>query len=58
MNRPIKFRGREFFGKRHVYGQTICETDDGFDFWDGNEVYEGFLHEIPVEVLKLKEAMK
>ena len=99
MNRPIKFRGVEFFSKRHVYGQTIRETEDGFDIWsgddwthctdlaqlvgydeDGREVYEGdelvnaenetfnaillegiytdegFIHTIPLEYFKLKEA--
>ena len=37
MTRPIKFRGREFFSKRFVYGQTIRETSDGFDIWSGDE---------------------
>lgn len=35
--RPIKFRGVEFFSKRHVYGQTIRETEDGFDIWSGDD---------------------
>ena len=37
MNRPIKFRGVEFFSKKFVYGQTIRETEDGFDMWTGDD---------------------
>lgn len=37
MNRTIKFRGVEFFGKKFVYGQTIRETEDGFDMWTGDD---------------------
>ena len=32
--RQIKFRGHEFFSKKFVYGQTITQTFDGWDFWD------------------------
>ena len=37
MNRTIKFRGVEFFSKKFVYGQTIRETEDGFDIWTGDD---------------------
>ena len=37
MNRTIKFRGVEFFSKKFVYGQTIRETEDGFDMWTGDD---------------------
>ena len=35
--RPIKFRGREFFSKKFIFGQTIRQTDDGFDMWSGDD---------------------
>ena len=35
--RPIKFRGREFFSKKFIFGQTIRQTDDGFDMWTGDD---------------------
>ena len=35
--RPIKFRGREFFSKKFIFGQTIRQTDDGFDMWAGDD---------------------
>lgn len=37
MKRTIKFRGVEFFSKKFVYGQTIRETEDGFDMWTGDD---------------------
>ena len=37
MNRTIKFRGVEVFSKKFVYGQTIRETEDGFDMWTGDD---------------------
>ena len=37
MNRSIKFRGVEFFSKKFIYGQTIRETEDGFDMWTGDD---------------------
>lgn len=37
MKRLIKFRGVEFFSKKFVYGQTIRETEDGFDMWTGDD---------------------
>lgn len=37
MNRTIKFRGHEFFSKQFIYAQTIRETDDGWDFWTGED---------------------
>ena len=37
MKRQIKFRGHNFFTKEFVYGQTIRETDDGWDFWSGDD---------------------
>ena len=35
--REIAFRGMNFFTKELVYGQTIRQTDDGFDFWNGDD---------------------
>lgn len=35
--RLIKFRGHNFFTKETVYGQQICETEDGWDFWTGDD---------------------
>lgn len=40
MRTTKKFRGHDFFTKEPVYGQQICETEDGWDFWvDDNWIH-------------------
>lgn len=36
MDRPIKFRGVEFFTHKFVYGQTIRQTEDGQEIQTGD----------------------